>query len=170
MSVFLARSQALTRYDTTFLSVKGGERSSFSCPSSLALATASAKASSAAHITGVKVKKQISCQGKTDNGNETKTDPNCPAFSPPLPLRLAALKAPLTDATENCSTKCSVGMKRPPNRPVCPEIRVWENYICILAYVYDGSVCFNSNAGNGCYGQNLHLFLCLWPRGPVSLR
>lgn len=128
MSIFLARSQALTRYDTTFLSVKGGG-SSFSCPSSLALATASAKASSAAFITGVKVKKQISCQGKTDNGNETKTDPNCPAFSPPLPLRLAALKAPLTDATENCSTKCSVGMKRPPNGPVCPDQCLGELYL-----------------------------------------
>lgn len=93
----------------------------------------------------MKVKKQISCQGKTDNGNETKTDPNCPAFSPPLPLRLAALKAPLTDVTENCSTKCSAGMKRPPNGPVCPQISVWENYICIRAYVYDG--CSRGNAG-----------------------
>lgn len=139
MSIFLARSQALTRYDTTFLSVKGGEKGAHFHVHHPSLSPLPPRRPPlAAHITGVKVKKQISCQGKTDNGNETKTDPNCPAFSPPLPLRLAALKAPLTDATENCSTKCSVGMKRPPNGPFCPGISVWENYICILAYVYDG--------------------------------
>lgn len=127
ISIFLAKTHALTRYDTTFLHCKKEKkRSSFSCPSSLALATASATAYSAAHITGVKVKKkkQISCQGKTDNGSGTKTDPNCDAFSPLLPLRLAALKGPLTDAMEDCQTKCSVGMKRPPNGPGSPKSSV----------------------------------------------
>lgn len=76
------------------------------------------------HYWGESKKKQISCQGKTDNGNGTKTDPNCPAFSPLLPLRLAALKGPLTDATEDCRTKCNVGMKRPPNGPVSPKSSV----------------------------------------------
>lgn len=67
MNILLAKSQALTRYDTTFSSihsVKGGKRSSFSCPSSPALASASVKAPSSSPISGVKVKSRCVVRAK----------------------------------------------------------------------------------------------------------
>lgn len=130
-------TRTLTRYDTTFYSmysVKGGKRSSFSCLSSPALATASVKAPTATHISGVKVKSRCVVRAKLIMAMGHRLIPIALLSAPATPV-LGGTKGS-TDRWDRALWDSGLNWhKSPPKRPFFLALRSEQIVFCLDNYV-----------------------------------